>query len=60
MPGLKQIYKAIPPVTDLDMGKEASPVVDHGCEEEDGECKQCQAKKCITGCAQTFRFGIVS
>ena len=43
-----------------EMGKEASPVAEHGCgEEEDGECKHCQAKKCITGCAQTFRFGIV-
>ena len=45
-----------------EMGKEASPVEEehNGCgEEEDGECKQCQAKKCITGCAQTFRFGIV-
>ena len=45
-----------------EMGKEASPVEEEehkGCgEEEDGECKQCQAKKCITGCAQTFRFGI--
>ena len=41
-------------VSDPTMGKEASPV-EHGCEGEDGECKECQAKKCITGCAQTFR-----
>ena len=43
-----------------DMGKEASPL-EPGSEqsdrhqEEEEDCKECQAKKCITGCAQTFR-----
>jgi len=42
------------------MGKEASPVdcsepLHNNCEEEEEDCKQCQAKKCLTGCAQTFR-----
>ena len=50
----KQVFKVF-----AEMGKEASPAVDHGCEEEDGECKHCQAKKCITGCAQTFRFVVM-
>ena len=43
------------------MGKEASPVdcsepLHNNCEEEEEDCKQCQAKKCLTGCAQTFRL----
>ena len=42
------------------MGKEASPL-EAGSEqsdrhqEEEEDCKECQAKRCITGCAQTFR-----
>jgi len=42
------------------MGKEASPL-EPGSEqsdqhqEEEEDCKECQAKRCITGCAQTFR-----